>query len=92
MCLADYDHEEGHWVEFSDNDGHVRQYDVGQRADNPAAVHASQRMPGAELTVTDAGRGLVELPGAVCIEWAMHPGGDHGILSTYEYRLAGLAG
>jgi hypothetical protein len=45
-------------------------------------------MPGTELTVTDAGRGMVELPGTVWIEWALHPGGEHGIRSAYRYRLA----
>jgi hypothetical protein len=89
MRLTDYDHEEGRWVEFSDAATNVRRYDVGQRADHPAAVHASQFMPGAELSVTDAGQGVVELPGAVCVEWALHPGADHGIRSAYRYRMAG---
>ena len=61
------DREQGQWVEFSDDANNVRRYDVGQRADNPAAVHASQFMPGAELSVTDAGRGVVELPGGYAV-------------------------
>ncbi len=89
MRLAAYDREQGRWVEFSDNASNVRQYDVGQRTDNPAAVHASQFMPGTELTVSDAGRGVVGFPGMVFIEWALHPGADRGVRSAYRYRLAG---
>jgi hypothetical protein len=87
MRLTDYDHEEGRWVAFSDNANNVRRHDLGQWADNPAAVHASQFMPGAELTVTDAGRGVVELPGTVCREWALHPGADRGGRSACRYRV-----
>jgi hypothetical protein len=89
MRLTDYDREEATRVEFSDNANNVQRYDVGQRADDPPTVHASRSMTGAELSVTDAGRSVVELPGAVCIEWALHPGRDHGVRSPYRYGLAG---
>jgi hypothetical protein len=85
MRLTDYDREEGR-----DHANNVRRYDVGQRAAKPAAVHASQFMPGDELTVTDAGRDVIELPGTVYVEWALHPGTAEGrIHSAYQYRPAG---